>query len=162
MSAGNEVKLKRVEPMTVAYVSMKGPYSQIPAAFGRLYGWMGKKGYSPSGPPIGVYFNAPGQVPDDELTWELRSPIAKQVNPSGPDAQGLGVRRVEGGRMAAVMHRGPFEEIGKTYEKLMAWVAGSDYEMDGHPEEVYFSNPEETPPEQLLTEVRVALRRKPK
>ena len=160
MGARDDVKVKKVGSITVAFVAMKGPYSLIPAAFSRLYGWMSKKGYSPSGPPVGVYFNAPGQVPDEELTWELRSPIAKQVNPSGPDAQGLGVKRVSGGQVAAVMHKGPFEQVGEAYEQLRDWIAGSYYEISGPPEEAYFSDPTQTPPEEVLTEVRFPVRRK--
>jgi len=157
---GVEVKLKKVESTTVAFVAMKGPYSLIPAAFTRLYGWMGKKGYSPSGPPVGVYFNAPGQVPDDQLTWELRSPISKQVNLSGPDAQGLGVKRVSGGQVATTMHKGSYENLGQTYGELTDWIMASDWEISGPPEEVYYSDPSQTPPEQLLTEIRFPVRRK--
>jgi DNA gyrase inhibitor GyrI len=46
--------------MTVAFASMKGHYSQIGETFGKIYGWIGEKGFVPSGAPIGVYFNAPG------------------------------------------------------------------------------------------------------
>ncbi len=162
MGATIEVNVKKVPAMTVAFVAMKGPYSLIPAAFSRLYAWMGKKGYAPSGPPVGVYFNAPGQVPDDQLTWELRSPIAKQVNPSGPDAQGLGVKRVSGGQVAVAMHKGPFEQVGQTYGELMDWIMASYYEISGPSEEVYYSDPTQTPSEQLLTEVRFPVRKKPR
>jgi DNA gyrase inhibitor GyrI len=55
-----EVTLKKTEPMTVAFLSMKGPYSLIGETSGKLYGWIGEKGLVPSGPPIGVYFNARG------------------------------------------------------------------------------------------------------
>ena len=88
-----EVTVKKTEPITVAFVSKKGPYSLISESFGRLYGWISEKGFVPAGPPVGVYFNAPGQVPDEELLWELRSPIAGDVAPSGPDEQGLGITR---------------------------------------------------------------------
>jgi len=155
-----EIKVKKVEPMTVAFVVMKGSYSLIPSAFTRLYGWMGKKGYAPSGPPVGVYFNAPGQVPEEELSWELRSPIAKQVNPGGPDAQGLGVKRVSGGQVAAAMHKGTFDKLGQTYGELTDWIMASYWEISGPPEEVYYSDPTQTPQEQLLTEVRFPVRRK--
>jgi len=55
-----EVTIKKTEPMTVAFVSMKGPFTLIGEAFGKLYGWIGEKGHIPAGPPLGVYFNAPG------------------------------------------------------------------------------------------------------
>lgn len=155
-----EVRFKKIEAMTVAFVAMKGSYRHIPAAFSRLYGWMGKKGYAPSGPPIGVYFNAPGQVPDDELSWELRSPISKQVEAVGPNAQGLGVKRVSGAQVAATKHKGPYEQVGETYEMLTDWLIANGYEITGPSEEVYFSDPAQTPPEELLTEVRFPVSKK--
>lgn len=35
-----DVTVKKIEPMTVAFVSMKGPYSLIGETFGKLYGWI--------------------------------------------------------------------------------------------------------------------------
>jgi len=40
-----EVTLKKTEQMTVAFASMKGPYSLIGETFGKLYGWIGEKGF---------------------------------------------------------------------------------------------------------------------
>lgn len=160
MAAPIEVKFKKTEARTVAFVAMKGPYSQISAAFSRLYGWMGTRGYAPSGPPSGVYFNAPGQVSEDELSWELRSPVSKQVETFRPNAQGFGVRRVSGAQVAATTHKGPYDRVGETYELLGDWLIANGYEIVGPSEEIYFSDPSQTPPEELLTEVRFPVRKK--
>lgn len=42
-----EVTVKKTEPTTVAFLSVKGPYSLIPDAFGKLYSWIGEKGIYP-------------------------------------------------------------------------------------------------------------------
>ena len=160
MTSPIQVTVKETEPMTVAFVSMKGPYTQISEAFGKLYGWIGEKGYVPAGPPLGVYFNAPGQVPDDQLAWELRSPIAGDVAPIGPVEQGLGIKRLEAVQVAATMHKGPFDQVGKIYEALSAWIMENGYEIVGLPEELYLSDPASTPPDELLTEVRFPVRKK--
>jgi AraC family transcriptional regulator len=160
MAPSIQVTVKEVAPTTVAFINMKGPFSQMGEAFGKLYVWIGQKGYIPSGPPSGLYFNVPGQIPDDQLLWELRSPIAGAVPPAGPDKQGLGVKRLEAVRVAATMHKGPFEAVVQTYEQLGRWIAESGYEIAGPSEEVYLSNPQETPPAELLTEVRFPVRKK--
>jgi AraC family transcriptional regulator len=155
-----EVTVKKTEPMIMAFVSMKGPYSLISETFGKLYGWIGEKGYVPAGPPVGVYFNAPGQVPDDELLWELRSPLAGDVAPSGPDERGLGTKRVEGGtEVATTMHKGPYDQVGATYGALAGWIAENGYEIVDPPEEVYVSDPGKTAPEELLTEIRFPVKK---
>ena len=155
-----EVTVKKTEPMTVAFVSMKGPYSLIGETFGKLYGWIGEKGYVPAGPPVGVYFNAPGQVPDEELLWELRSPIAGDVAPGGPDERGLGIKKVEAAEVAATMHKGPYDQVGATYGALAGWIAENGYEIVGPSEEVYLSDPGKTAPKELLTEIRFPVKKR--
>ena len=160
MASPIQVTVKETEPMTVAFISMKGPYTQVGEAFGKLYSWIGEKGYAPAGPPSGLYFNAPGQVPDEELLWELRSPIAGDIAPSAANEQGLGVKRLDKAQVAATMHKGPYENVGKTYETLANWAIENGYEIVGPPDEVYLTNPQETPPNELLTEVRFPVRKK--
>jgi len=41
--------------MTVAFINVKGDFSQIPMTFQKLYGWIVQKGYKPIGPSIAVY-----------------------------------------------------------------------------------------------------------
>jgi AraC family transcriptional regulator len=160
MSSSIEVTVKKTEPMTVAFLSKKGPYTLISDAFGKLYGWIGEKGYIPAGPPLGVYFNAPEQVLPEELLWEIRSPIAGDVALSGPDKEGLGVKRVEGAEVASTVHKGPFEQVGQTIHALGAWIAENGYEIVGPYEEVYLSDPGKTPPEELLTELRFPVKKR--
>ncbi len=155
-----EVAIKKTEPRTVAFVAMKGPYTKIPEAFPKLFGWIVEKGYIPAGPPMGVYFNAPGEVPDEELLWEIQCPIGGDIAPSGPDERGLGVKQVEGAEVASTMHKGPFDQVGATFGALVGWIMENVYEIAGPAEEVYLSKPEKTPPEELLTELRFPVRRR--
>ena len=155
-----EVMVKKTEPKTVAFISMKGPYAQLVETFPKLYNWLRGKGYDPVGPPSGVYFNSPEMVPAEDLRWEVHCPISGDVAPSGPNEQGLGVKRVEGAEMAATMHKGPFHEVGKIYGALVGWIMENGYEIAGPPEEVYLTDPAYTPAEELLTEVRFPVRRR--
>jgi len=156
-----EVTVKKTEPRTVAFVAMKGPYTKIPEAFPKLFGWLvGEKGYIPAGSPIGVYFNAPGEVPDEELLWEIQCPIGGDVAPSGPDERGLGVKWVEGAEVAATMYKGPYDQVAATWEALAGWIMENGYEIAGAGEEVYLSDPDKTPPEELITELRCVVRKK--
>ena len=159
MSSSIKVTVKKTEPMTVAFISMKGPYTLISDAFGKLHGWIGGKGYIPAGPPLGVYFNAPEQVPAKELLWEICSPIAGDVPPGGPDEKGFGVKKVKEAEVVSTMHKGPFDQVKHTIHALEAWIAENGYEIVGPYEEVYLSEPE-TPPNELLTEVRFPVKKR--
>ena len=158
MSLSIEVTVKQTEPMTVAFLGVKGHFSQIPTAFSRLYSWISEKGYTPHGPAIAVYYDVPGQVPDDQLRWELRSQVSEDIVPTGPDEQGLGVKRVGAVQAATTMYKGPYEEMEGTYEALTEWVSENGYEINGPFEELYFNNPER--PEELLTEIRFPVSKK--
>ena len=149
-----EVSIKKTEPRTVAFIAMKGPFAQIPATFPKLYDWLREKGYDPVGPPYGVYFNSPEQVPAEQLLWEIHVPISGDVAPCGPDERGLGVKRVEGAEVASTMHKGPFHTVGETYGALVGWIMENGYQIAGPPEEVYLTDPAYTRAEELLTEVR--------
>ncbi|MFQ5924613.1 MAG: GyrI-like domain-containing protein [Dehalococcoidia bacterium] len=155
-----EVTIKKTEPVTVAFLSMKGPFTQMEEAFGKLFDWIVEKGYAPAGPPSGMYFNDPGQVPEEELLWEFQCPIGGEISTSGPDDRGLGIKRLEAVEVASTMHKGPFHEVGKTYGALAGWIMENGYEIVGPAEEIYFSEPEKTPPQELLTEVRFQVRKR--
>ena len=160
MSASIKTTVKKTRPVTVAFIRVKGSFTQIPACFGKLYGWIMEKGYKPSGPAMAVYYTVPGQVPDDQLVWELRSQISGKVADSGPDEQGLGVKRLESIQVVTAMHKGPYESIEPTYNALMEWVAKNGYEIDGPFEELYFNDPSNTPAEEALTEIRFPVKKK--
>ena len=160
MSSSIEVTVKKTEPTTVAFISMRGPYTLIGDAFGKLYGWLGEKGYIPAGPPLGVYFTAPEQVPADELLWEICSPIAGDVAPSDSDEKGFGVKKIEEAEVASTMHKGPFPQVENTIHALEAWIAENGYEIVGSYEEVYLSDAGKTTPEELLTETRFPVKKR--
>lgn len=155
-----EVKVKQVEPVTVAFVAKKGSYSQIPLAFPDLYAWIAQQGYVPSGPRMGAYYQPPGQVPEEELVWEIQSPIVGDVAPCEPDEEGLGVKGVEGGEVAFALHEGPFDQVGAVWEVVKEWIAHNGYEIAGPGQEVYLSDPSNVRPEDLMTEVRFPVKKR--
>ncbi len=159
MSSHIDVAIRDLQPQMVAYISKKGPYSGIQGAFGTLFGWLGQKGLVPAGPPSGAYFNAPGEVPEDQLLWELRCPVAGNTPAAGPDENGLGVKRVEAMQVAATLHEGPFEKVGATWDALGKWIAANGYQIAGPGIEIYLSDPGNTKPKDLLTEVAFPVRK---
>jgi len=160
MSSHIEVKVKRIEPRTVAYIGVKGPFSRIGETMGRLYHLVMGRGYAVAGMPLGVYFNSPQEVPEEELLWEIQFPVGGEVAPGGPDDDGLGVKRVEPYEVAATVHKGPYSELSKVYQDLVPWIMENGYEIAGPAEEVYMNDPQSVPKEEILTEVRFVVRKK--
>jgi AraC family transcriptional regulator len=153
------VEVKEIGPSTVAFIARRGAFSQIPAAFGALYGWMGARGLAPADMPSGVYYDDPHSVPEADCRWELRSPVVGVVAKVPQDDNGLGVKNVAGYTAAATMYKGPYEAMPPTYESLSAWIMENGYQFTGPPEEVYYSDPAKTAPADYLTEIRFPVRK---
>jgi len=160
MTTGIDVTVKKREPMVVASLAIKGPYNQIGEAFGKLYGWISKKGYIPAVPPVVVFFNDPKQVAEDELLWELRCPVAGFAEAGEPDEEGCGFKLVEECTIASLVHKGPVDEIWITYQALKGWISSNGYDIVGPPEEAYLAKSEDTPPGETLTEIRFPVHKK--
>ncbi len=150
------VTVKTTEPSCVAYIPMRGPYAQIPGAFGRLYGWLAGRGLTPGGMPSGVYLTDPAAP--GEARWELRAPLAGEHADVPVDASGCGVKHVPPRLVACATYRGAYERNAPAYARLAAWVGANGYAVVGPPEELYLSEPG-TPPEETLTEIRFSVAR---
>jgi len=160
MSSHMEVTVKKTEPRTVAYKGVKGSFKQVPGTIGEIVNWIMQRGLSMSGPPVGVYFNDPGQVAEEELLWEIQWPLDGDVDLREPDEQGVGVKLVESYEAASTVHRGPYENVGPVYGALVQWIMENGYDIAGAPEEAYLNDPNTVPQEEILTEVRFPVRKK--
>ena len=149
--------IKLTEPMTVAFLAMKGPYAQIPEGMGRLYGTAAQMGLVPTGMPMAAYFTDPSEGPEYEAEWEIWAPVAGEPEPFPADESGLGIKLLPSERVVFAMHRGPYELIGDTYDRLIAWLQTEGHTMTGAPREAYLSDPNTTAPEDLLTEIQLPI-----
>jgi AraC family transcriptional regulator len=154
-----EPSIKQTEPMTVAFISMSGPYQQIPLAFGILYSWVSGRDLEAVGMPMGVYLSDPSTTAESDVIWELWAPVTGDAPESGPDERGLGVKKLPAMTVASVLHRGTYESIEPVYRALDGWIESQGYIVAGPPREVYMSDPESVPPEEYLTEVQVPVQR---
>lgn len=145
--------VEQTQPMTVAFMTMRGAYDQMPQAFSRLYGWTSAHGLVPSGPPMGVYLTEPGEMPIEDAAWEVWAPV-ESAELSEPDENGVGVRVVEPQTVAWAVHVGPFESVGETYLALTDWIAEQGYHLVGAPMEAYLTDPSDVAPEEYRTQIR--------
>ncbi len=51
------------------------------------------------------------------------------------------MRTLEGCRVAAAVHEGPYDEVGAMYEALGAWVPAHGHAFAGPPRELYLNDP---------------------
>ena len=117
------VQVVTTEAVHAVVLPMKGSYMQHPDAFGRLGGFLSGRGVTPSGPPFGRYFSDPS-VGEANLVWEIGLPVAAGVTVEAP----YEIRDLPAASYAVHVHRGPMEEIGTSWGRLIEWVMSNGYQ----------------------------------
>ena len=83
---------------------------------------------------------------------EAVMPIAELI----PSTEAVRVRDVPAVPLTAcLVHRGSFDEIGRTHQLLMAWIQRNGYQVAGDVREVYVNMEPRHDPSQYLTEIQI-------
>ncbi|MBA2316977.1 MAG: MerR family transcriptional regulator [Euzebyales bacterium] len=143
---------KTVDPVTLCGFTFTADVESIGeesgAAYGRVYQALAEAGTPPIGPPWLLYHD---MDPDHE-EWELEVGVPVPDGTAEP-AAGLTVRRHVPGRVAAAVHRGPYDELGLAYRELETWVAEHGRSTAGPLFDIYLNDPAHTDPADLETQV---------
>jgi effector-binding domain-containing protein len=108
--------------------------------FKKVYDYMVGAGIKPSGPPLSLYYTEPGPQ------WKIAVavPVAKETKtPKANEAVQLVT--LTGGKMASVMHTGPYEKLGDAWTKFSKWVQSNGYSPAFPAREIYRIGPEKQP-----------------
>lgn len=147
MSYPCEAKEQPAQPTLT--IRTRTPVQQMGTVLGESYGaiaqYLGELGECPAGPPFAAYYNEDMQ----DLDVEIGFPVAREL-PGRGDIQ---PSEIPGGRVATCLYTGPFTGIGQAYETLARWMAEHGHEPTGVAYEVYLSDPDETPAEELQTQI---------
>jgi hypothetical protein len=166
-------------PAEAAFAArMPGLYT---AAYGLHFGLKRRGVEGPIGPLEGLWWTADGRVDLDAIfegdrdrdTWrwtlliglpdaatdsEISSALeAARVKLEEPHASNLRVETFDEGRVAQVMHVGPYAEERTTIERLHAAIAAAGLTMGGRHHELYLGDPRRSAPENLRTILRQPL-----
>jgi len=133
-------RVATIEALHVLTLPMKGSYSQHPAAFERLGGFLASRGINPLGPPIARYFSDPS-VGEADLVWEVGFPVAATVKAEAP----FEVKDIPGSLAAVHVHKGPYEELATAWPTFVQWVLSSGYRPAGPPMQVFQGDPGSSP-----------------
>ena len=136
--------------MRVAFVRHIGPYSQVGPTWGKLMSWAGMRGLlGPSTQILGIVHDDPRITPAEKVRYDAAITVPPHVTPEGE----VGVMDLIGGQFATLLHRGPYDTIGESYDKLFGvWLPQSGREVRDEPGfEIYLNSPFNTAPQDLLT-----------
>ena len=142
------VEDKTFEPMLIAGLRMKGKYADCGAAFARLGKAVGR--YI-CGKPLCLYYD--GEYREDDADFEPCFPIRKEVS-----AEGISIRTLSGGRCLTLIHRGPYDQLGRSYAKILKEADERKRKVALPTREVYVKGPGiifKGNPKNYLTEIQL-------
>ena len=150
--AGEELQFKVKDVSTQTVLLLKGESlvqtigPDMGTMYGKVYGYMETKKIIPTGPPIAVYYSEPGPE------WKIG--VAVSVSGETVGQGDIESTTLPGGKMISVIHNGPYEKLGESWNALSDWMKESKYYPAGPGREIYLVGPpQETDPAKFQTEL---------
>jgi len=151
LDGGNfAVEEKTFEPILIAGLRMKGKYADCGPAFARLGKAVGR--YI-CGKPLCLYYD--GEYREDDADFEPCFPIRKEVA-----ADSLSIRTLPGGHCLTLIHRGPYDQMGRSYAKILKAADERKRKVVLPTREVYVKGPGmifKGNPKNYLTEIQLPI-----
>jgi AraC family transcriptional regulator len=150
------VTVKYLKPMRVAFMRHIGPYSEVSHTWDQFMMFLGKEGLLGGGSQfVGICHDDPAVTPPDKIRYDACATVDGKFRPGGE----VGVQVIPGGDYAVMTHFGPYENLGDSYAKLLGqWLPRSGRRLRAAPcFEIYFNAPENTEPEDLVTDIHAPL-----
>ncbi len=151
------VRIEERPRQRVTFMRHVGPYDQVGATWQKFMSWAASRGlFGAMGKPLAVIHDDPEITPTDKLRYDVCIAVDHGFQPE----EGVGVQEIAGGQYAVARHRGQYQRLGETYAALMGqWLPANNREPEHGPcVEAYLNNPQQTAPEDLVTEIYVLLR----
>ena len=145
-----QIEEKTIGPIRIAGIRMKGRYADCGAAFGRIGKHLGRH---VRGKPFLLHYDA--EFRDADADFEACMPIR-----NGKPVDGISVRELPGARCACLLHRGPYDQMGSSYSKILEYVRGKNLEVALPTREVYHKGPGmifRGNPKNYLTEIQIPI-----
>ena len=149
-----EITIVDVAPQKVLGIRKYGKYEKIGQMIGQVCQFATQKGAQIVGSPIFVCHEkgaeeAKKAAAEGNADMEVAVPVAGEIESTDE----FKCYELAGGKMAKIVHKGPYEECTPTYEKLFAWLEQQGKQVVGPTREIYLNDPCEVSPEELLTEI---------
>ena len=126
-----KIEEKALAPMLIAGLRLKGKYSECARGFSQLGKTVGRH---ICGPAVCLYYD--GEYRDDDADFETCFPIRKEI-----EIGGVSIRTLPGGRCLALVHRGPYDQLGRSYAKVLKLADERALRITLPTREVYLKGP---------------------
>lgn len=150
-----EINLKKLEKMELACIRHIGPYEESEPAWNELMKWAITSGaIRQDAIFVGLAYDDPRDTPHGKLRYDVCITL-----PSGVSVpNNIAVKEAGGAIYLHARHVGPYETLKDTYSLLEKWYKTNNKEFGKGPAiEIYRNDPKSTPPEELITDIYLAI-----
>jgi effector-binding domain-containing protein len=154
-----EIEIADVEPLKVIGMRKTGRYDEIPMLFKALFEYGMANNIKLTGPAIYISHEmseeeAMKAMAEGNADLEAAFPV---VGDTAPESEEIKFYELPAAKVAKVLYKGPYDQIGPTYNKLFEWLKDNDKQIAGFFRECYLNDPNEVGMENALTEVQVPI-----
>jgi DNA-binding transcriptional MerR regulator/effector-binding domain-containing protein len=150
-SASFQIEEKTVAPVLIAGIRKKGRYSDCGEAFARL----GRRfGRFINGKPLLLHFDS--EYHENDANFEACMPVR-----GGKSEDGIDVRELSGARCVTLLHKGPYDQLGRSYAKLLQYIREEGHDVVLPTREIYHKGPGmifRGNPKNYLTEIQLPIK----
>ncbi len=122
---------KKADALLVAGLRMKGRYNECGKGFGRLGRSFGRL---ICGKPLMLHYDS--EYREDDADFEACLPIRQPKT-----VEGVSVRELPGARCVALVHKGPYDQLGRSYAQVFKCIKERNYKVVLPTREVYLKGP---------------------
>ena len=152
----HEITIEDVPNQKVMGMRKKGRYKElIPGMLQQLFPYIMKFGNDVcSGPPMFIcHETCVEEVMEADKTGsadvEVIVPISRDID----ETEEMKIYDLPSGKMAKLIHKGPYDKMDQAYEKLFNWIEENGKSITGPTREVYINDPNEVGIDETLTEI---------
>lgn len=150
----SEISVVEVKPQIVVGMRKRGKYELIAQMIPKVCQYVVEKGAQIQGPPIFLCHEITiEEVKKADAEGNADVEVVVPVSAKVEETDEIKFYELPGGKMAKIIHKGPYEDCEPTYERLFAWIAENSKKVVGPIREIYLNDPREVPKEEILTEI---------
>lgn len=152
-----DVTITHVPAMALIAVDHRGSYMSIGKSFDLLFTILAARNLiRPDPRVIGVYLDDPTRVSEAELKSQAGVAVSDSMNVDAP----LLKTQIRSGDYAVLKYKGPYGDMRAAYDWLYGqWLPASGRDAADAPVfEEYLTNPRDTPPTELRTDICLPLK----
>jgi len=146
-----EPEEKKIVSIRIASYRMRGKYADCGKGFAKLGRSFGRH---ICGKPLMLIYDT--EYREDDADFEVCMPVRK-----GNETDEISVRELSGGRCVTLLHKGPYDSMSRSYERILKHVKEKGYEIEIPSREVYFKGPGmifKGNPKNYLTEIQMLIK----